>query len=153
MIKVFIQSESGSCERNLYDEKELTYRETRQLPRPYPYPYGFIPETVASDGGCVDCYVITRLSLKAGAIVECEPVGILEQDEDGEIDHKILAILPGQDLEIDAVFLQRVHEELQVFIQAIFAPFPVRVGDILPGDEATCYIQACQGPQAKRRYN
>src|SRR6266496_4181600 len=120
MIKVLIQVAAGSCDKNFYNERTLEYRETRHGSRPYPYPYGFIIGTSAADGDCVDCYLITNDTLKSGTIVECEPVGLLEQDEDGEIDHKILAAIPGQDVEVgDALLL-----EMQEFIYAIFAKYP-----------------------------
>ena len=56
--------------------------------------------TRAADGASVDCYLITHASLLAGTLVECEPIGLLEQDEDGELDHKVLAALPGQHIEL-----------------------------------------------------
>jgi len=141
MIKVCIEVEAGSCDRNLYNEKTLEYKETRRVSRPYPYSYGFILGTSAVDGDNVDCYLITNDSLKPGTIVECEPIGLLEQDEDGEVDHKVLAAMPGQDVEIG----QRLLEELRAFIHAVFASFPdvsVRVGCILPREAALHHIQA-----------
>jgi len=142
MIKVFIQVEGGSCDKNLYNEKTLEYKETRQVSRSYPYPYGFILGTSAEDGDNVDCYLITHESLESGKIVECEPIGLLEQDEDGEVDHKVLAAMPGQHVEVD----QGLLEELQDFIYAVFRQYPdvhVRVGDILPREAALHYIQEC----------
>jgi inorganic pyrophosphatase len=91
-----IQVAGGSCEKKLYNERTLECRETRRTARPYPYPYGFIIGTSAADGGCVDCYLITQDRLKAGTIVACEPVGLLEQDEGGEVDHKVLAVCPAR---------------------------------------------------------
>jgi len=143
MIKVCIEVDAGSLEKNLYHEKTLEYRETRPVSRPYPYPYGFILGTTAEEGDNVDCYLITRDSLKPGTIVECEPIGLLEQHEDGEIDHKILAALPGQDIEAGEELLK----ELRDFIQAVFAQYPdmvVRVGRILPREAALNHIQACR---------
>ena len=140
MIQVFIQVEAGSCDKNLYNEKTLEYKETRQVSRPYPYPYGFILNTGAADGDNIDCYLIANENLKPGTIVECEPIGLLEQDEGGEIDHKVLAALPGRYVELN----QRLLKELQDFIYAIFAHFPdmkVRVGPILPREAALHYIQ------------
>lgn len=141
MIKVCIEVAAGSCERHRYDEKTLEYQGTRQSSRPYPYPYGFILGTRAADGDSVDCYLITSASLKSGTIVECEPIGLLEQDEDGEVDHKVLAAMPGQDVEVGEGLLQ----ELRDFIYAVFARFPdvcVRVGRILPRQAALQHIQA-----------
>jgi len=143
MIKVCIEVDAGSREKNLYNEKTLEYKETRRVSRPYPYPYGFILGTSAAEGDNVDCYLITRDSLKPGTIVECEPIGLLEQDEDGEVDHKVLAVLPGQDVEISQELLQ----ELRDFIHAVFAQYPdmvVRVGRMLPREAALHHIQTCR---------
>jgi len=143
MIKVCIEVDTGSYEKYRYNEKTLEYRETRQVARPYPYPYGFILGTTAEEGDNVDCYIITHDSLKPGTLVECEPIGLLEQDEDGEVDHKVLAALPSQGVEADEELLQ----ELRDFIQAVFAQYPdtvVRVGRILPREAALAHIQACR---------
>jgi inorganic pyrophosphatase len=140
MIKVCIQVEAGSCNKNFYNERTLEYLETRPGSRPYPYPYGFIIGTSAADGDCVDCYLITSDRLTSGTIVECEPVGLLLQDEDGEIDHKVLAAIPGQDVALG----QELLRELQEFIYAIFAKYPdmrVRVGPILPREAALHHLQ------------
>ena len=143
MIKVCIEVEAGSCERHRYNEQTLEYKGTRRSSRPYPYPYGFILGTRAADGDNVDCYLITNERLPAGTLVECEPIGLLEQDEDGEIDHKVLAGLPGQEVEVGPGLLQ----ELRDFIYAVFAPFPdvdVRVGRLLPREAALQHIHACR---------
>src|SRR5262245_7215054 len=127
MIQVLIQVAAGSCDKNFYNEKTLEYLETRHGTQPYPYSYGFITGTSAADGDCVDCYLITSDKVASGTIVECEPVGLLLQDEDVEIDHKVLAAMPGQDVVVG----QELLLELQEFIYAIFAEYPdieVRVG-------------------------
>ena len=140
MIQVYIEAEAGSREKNRYNEKTLEYEGTGQVSRPYPYPYGFIIGTRGADGDCVDCYLITKDSLKFGTLVECEPIGLLEQDEDGEIDHKVLAAMPGETVELN----QELLSELQDFIYAVFAEYPeahVRVGRILPREAALNHIQ------------
>jgi inorganic pyrophosphatase len=140
MIQLLIQVVAGSHEKRLYDEKTLEHRETRQVSQPYPYAYGFIPGTSAEDGEAVDCYLLTKESVKSGILIECEPIGLLEQDEDGEIDHKVLAALPGQNVEVG----QELLKELGDFIQAVFAKYPevqVHVGRILSAEAAQNYIQ------------
>lgn len=135
MIKVFIQSEAGSFEKKRYNEKTLEYLSTSKLPLAYPYPYGFILDTEASDGDNLDRYIVTSSHLKSGAIVECEPIGLLEQFEDGEIDHKILASLPGEKPELN----KRLYEQLQKFIYGVFAQWPdcfIKVGEILSQKKA-----------------
>ncbi len=130
-IKVLIEVAAGSCERQRYDEKTLAYRDSHTLPRPYPYPYGFIPGTRAEDGGAVDCYVLTQDPLEPGSLVTCEPVGLLELDEGDERDDKVLATLPGEVVELGEHLLATLRD----FIEGIFAQFPeanVQVGRILP---------------------
>ena len=82
MIQVLVQVVAGSSDKNFYNERTLEYLETRHASRPYPYPYGFIIGTRAADGDCVDCYLITSERLASGTIVECEPMGLLLQDEE-----------------------------------------------------------------------
>jgi inorganic pyrophosphatase len=141
MIEVFIEVEAGSCDRQLYDEKNFEYKGTRQVSQPYPYPYGFIIGTTTADGGSVDCYILTNDRLKPGTIVACEPIGLLEMIEDGEIDHKVLATIPGQNVKID----HGLHNMLRTFIYNIFAQVPkacVEVGRILPKQAAIDHIWA-----------
>jgi inorganic pyrophosphatase len=140
MIQVLIQVEAGSRDKKLYNEKTLEYRETHRVSQRYPYPYGFIIGTRAEDGDAVDCYLITKDRLKANTIVECEPIGLLEQDEDGEIDHKVLAVMPGQDVDLDEGLLK----ELQDFIYALFSQYPdmrVSVGPVHPSEAALNHVQ------------
>jgi inorganic pyrophosphatase len=139
MVKVFIEIESGSCVRNRYDEKTLEHKGTSQISLPCPYPYGFVIGTHAADGGCVDCYLITRDAIKAGAVVDCEPLGLLEQDEGGEIDHKVLAAIPGQDVDLGP----GLYNELRNYIWAAFAHFSeahITVGRLLPREAAIQHI-------------
>ncbi|OGG45087.1 MAG: hypothetical protein A3F84_03060 [Candidatus Handelsmanbacteria bacterium RIFCSPLOWO2_12_FULL_64_10] len=137
MIKVFIQDEAGSYDRNLHNEKTLEYKSTFRISRPYPYPYGFIIGTSAEDKDNVDCYVITNERLKTGTIVECEPIGLLEQVEDGEVDHKILAVIPGEDSELGEGLLEVFRD----FISHVLGK-RASVGRLLPREAALRHIQA-----------
>jgi inorganic pyrophosphatase len=143
MIKVLIQAEAGSHDKLRYDEKTLTLIGKGRVSRPYPYPYGFVVATTAADGDNADCYVVGNVHLKSGTIVECEPVGLLEQEETGVPDHKVLAVVVGQ----EAVVPNRVLEILQDFIYAVFSDFPdesVRVGPIHSREVALWYVLKCQ---------
>ena len=143
MIKVLIQAEAGSHDKIRYDEKTLTSMSVGRVSRPYPYPYGFVIATTAADGDNVDCYVVGNDHLKSGTIVECEPVGLLEQEETGEPDHKVLAVVAGH----EAVVPEGVLEVLQDFIYGVFCDFPnesVSVGPIHSRDAALRYIRESQ---------
>jgi inorganic pyrophosphatase len=89
-IRVFVQNEAGSKSKNYHDEKTLTFLHSRVVSHAYPFPYGFIIGTNAGDGCNVD-FVLTDPPLRTGQVVECEPIGLMEQFEDGINDHNVLA--------------------------------------------------------------
>ena len=147
MIKVLIQAEAHSTDKTWYDEKSLEPIRAGKVSRPYPYPYGFVLATTASDGDNVDCFVLGDDGLKSGSIVDCEVVGLLEQIESGELDHKVLAVVAGQ----KAVLPDGVLDVLEDFIYELFAEYPnsvVSVGVIRPRDAAVQYVRECQDSRA-----
>ena len=119
-MKVFIENEAGSNQKNLYNEKTLEYRKAVTVSRPYPFPYGFFLNTTSGDGDNLDCFVLTDKKLKTGSIVNVEPVGLMEQIEDGDEDHNILANLPGETYEVT----EEVKEKLIDFVKHVFDHLP-----------------------------
>lgn len=142
MIKVFIENEAGSDRKNLFNEKTLEHKGSVTVSRKYPYPYGFILDTTSGDGDNVDCFVITERKLKTGQIVECEPVGIMEQSEDGEEDNNILAVMKGEGIAID----EKLRKRLADFVSHVFDRIEgkkVVAGDFQGKAEAISYIRRC----------
>lgn len=137
-IRVFVQNEAGSCRKNYHDEKTLSYRHSESIPHAYPFPYGFVIGTDAGDGGNVDCYVITNQKLKMGQIVECEPIALMEQFEDGIEDHNVLARLPDETVSITS----DAEEALTRHVVACFqgAGERVSVGRFLGNGDALAHI-------------
>lgn len=143
-IKVFIENEANSDQKNLYDEKTLEYKKTYTVSRKYPFPYGFILNTTSGDGDNLDCFIITEKQLKTGQIIKCEPIGVMEQfeDKDGKEDHNILAKLSGEKVLVD----QNIIESLTEFVLHVFDHRPgkiVKVGRFLNRKAAEEYIQKC----------
>ena len=152
-MKVFIENEAVSDQKNLYNEKTLEYKKTVTVSRKYPYPYGFILNTTSGDGDNVDVFIITDKVLKVGQIVECEPVGLMEQMEKSwdeskgdieEVDHNILAVLSGDK---QSVVSDDVKARLTDFVLHVFdhiRPNKNRVGNFLDKQEALKYIESCK---------
>lgn len=141
-MRVFIENEAGSNQKNIYDEKTLEYQKTVTVSREYPFPYGFILRTTSGDGDNLDCFVLTKRELKAGQIVECEPLGMMEQIEDGEEDHKVLALLTGEDTKIN----DEVKKDLTKFVSHVFDHLEgkiIKVGRFLGKEEAMECIRKC----------
>jgi len=61
-------------------------------PMRYPCNYGYIPRTLSGDGDPSDVVVVTPLPLIPGSVIRCRPVGVLQMEDDGGEDAKILAV-------------------------------------------------------------
>lgn len=58
----------------------------------YPCNYGYVPNTLSLDGDPVDVMVVAPLPIQSGAVIQCRPIGMLQMEDDGGIDAKILAV-------------------------------------------------------------
>ena len=58
----------------------------------YPCNYGYIPRTLALDGDPVDVLVATPMPIIHGAVMRCNPIGMLEMTDEAGDDSKVLAI-------------------------------------------------------------
>jgi inorganic pyrophosphatase len=143
-MQVFIENEAGSRCKNVYDERTLQLLRTVAVSASYPYPYGFVIGTVSGDGDAVDCFVLTPKSISAGTTLECVPIGLLEQVEDGEIDHKVLAVPSGTSATIDEATIAA----LEKFILGVFSHVPdkrMEIGRLLGREGAESYLRQCGG--------
>ncbi|MEM7194201.1 MAG: inorganic diphosphatase [Pseudomonadota bacterium] len=61
-------------------------------PMRYPCNYGYIPQTLSGDQDPADVLVVSPLPLIPGSVVRSRPVGILQMEDDGGDDAKILAV-------------------------------------------------------------
>jgi len=150
-FEVFVENESDSDQKNIYNEKTQEYIKTVTVSRKYPYAYGFLLDTTSGDGDNLDCFVITEQPFKTGSIVEVEPIGLMEQIDDGEEDHNILAVPVG---EVAAVN-DEVKEKLTDFIDHVFDHLDktVEVGRFLGIDAALSEIEKTQDEKGVIRYD
>ena len=148
LITVFVQNEAGSNQKNYHNETTLEYLSTKPLSRPYPYPYGFIVGTTASDGCNLDCFVITGQPLKTGQTMQCEVIGLMEQIEDGIEDHNILVIPAGESRRISP----KIEAVLTEFVLNVFRHIEskrMKVGRFLGTAQAEAYIASHRDPKAR----
>lgn len=57
-----------------------------------PFDYGFVPQTLWDDGDALDVVMLTTYPLNVGVLVAARPVGILDMNDSGEKDDKIIAV-------------------------------------------------------------
>ena len=58
----------------------------------YPHNYGFIPRTLSEDTDPLDVLVICRKPIISLALTPAFPIGILEMNDSGALDEKIIAV-------------------------------------------------------------
>ena len=59
---------------------------------PYPFDYGFVPQTLCDDGDALDVIVLTTYPLQVGILVKVRPVAFMDMTDTGEGDPKIIAV-------------------------------------------------------------
>lgn len=68
----------------------------------YPFDYGFVPQTLFDDGDALDVVVLTTHPLAPGILVKVRPVAIMEMNDGGEQDDKVVGV-PVDDPRFDEV--------------------------------------------------
>ena len=97
-LNAVIEIPQGSHLKIEYDRKRACFMIDRVEPSIYAKPvnYGFIPATKDDDGDELDVLVVTSEPIPTGVWLECKYVGVLKFEDDGEGDHKIIAV-PADD--------------------------------------------------------
>jgi inorganic pyrophosphatase len=144
MIKVFIETEAGSREKNRYDNLTLRLNESFEVPLPYPYAYGFALGTKSGDGGGIDCFVLGAEGVKTGTVIECEVIGLLEMLEGDEVDHKLITRFAyGSGSASGGGLDPAVVETIKAFILVLFKKFPevkIEFGELLGREAAREFL-------------
>lgn len=141
-MKVFIEQDGQEGIKNVFakETKELLRSEPFHLT--YPYPYGYIIDTLNEDGDELDCYIITDRKYEAGDIVEAAPIGMIEYFDNGLADHKILCALAGE----VTIITDEVKAKLKYFSEHFYDNRPevtAHDGKYLDRQQAEALIARC----------
>lgn len=118
------------------------------MPVAYPVNYGILPCTTADDGDPLDVLVLTRIPVDSGALLRVRPIGVLRMLDDGEEDHKLIAVPtsavdPGYD---DVAGVDHLSAALRDRIEAFFVVYKE-----LPEPGGRVEVGPWQGVDAARR--
>ncbi len=86
-----------------------------------PTNYGFIPQTLDEDGDELDTLVITNDPIPTGVYLKARVIGVLNFEDDGEMDHKIICV-PDDDRNTDNAIksMADIHERWKQKIEHHF---------------------------------
>jgi len=137
-IDVIIEVDRNSDKRAILKNGAIIgYRE---MLAPYPYPYGYILNTMGDDKEELDCFVITEKILPPGTVVKCQTIAAFEFKENDEKEYKILAAL-DQTEPTDSTL---VYATLVDFLKTIFKKYPdihVSFGDLVTKEKTDRIIR------------
>lgn len=102
VVNTVVEIPKGSTNKIEWDRGRAAFTLDRVEPKIFAKPvnYGFIPGTLDEDGDELDTLVVTDEPLSTGVWLEAKIIGILNFEDDGEADHKIV-VVPADDRHTD----------------------------------------------------
>lgn len=97
-VNTVIEIPMGSNMKIEWDRKRATFMLDRVEPAIFAKPvnYGFIPQTIDEDGDELDTLVVTGAPIPTSVWLKATIVGVLNFEDDGEMDYKIVCV-PADD--------------------------------------------------------
>lgn len=97
-VNTVIEIPKGSNMKIEWNRQKALFELDRVEPGIFAKPanYGFIPQTLDEDGDELDTVVITEAAIPTGVVVEAKVLGVIEFEDDGDMDHKIVCV-PADD--------------------------------------------------------
>jgi inorganic pyrophosphatase len=98
ILNTVVEIPEGSFLKIEWDRKRATFVLDRVEPSIYAKPvnYGFIPQTLDGDGDELDTLVVCDEPIPTGVWLEAKIIGIMNFEDDGDMDHKII-VVPADD--------------------------------------------------------
>lgn len=98
LVNTVVEVSKGSTMKIEWDRKRAVFNLDRVEPAIFAKPtnYGFIPQTLDEDGDELDTLIVTEEAIPTGVWLEAKVIGVLNFEDDGELDHKIV-VVPADD--------------------------------------------------------
>ncbi|MEK7594633.1 MAG: inorganic diphosphatase [Patescibacteria group bacterium] len=97
-VNTVVEIPEGSILKIEWDRNRAAFMLDRVEPAIYAKPvnYGFIPQTLDGDGDELDTLVVCAEPIPTGVWLETKIIGIMNFEDDGDMDHKIV-VVPADD--------------------------------------------------------
>lgn len=94
LVNTVVEIPAGSTQKIEWDKKRACFMLDRVEPDIFPKPanYGFIPQTLDEDGDELDTLIVTEEPLTTGIWLSARILGVLNFEDDGEKDYKIICV-------------------------------------------------------------
>lgn len=104
LVNIVNEIQIGSILKIEYRRDTGTFELDRVEPSIFAKPtnYGFIPQTLDGDGDELDVLLVCDQPIPTGVHLSGRIIGILDFEDDGEVDHKIIAV-PADNRDTDSI--------------------------------------------------
>lgn len=94
LLNTVVEIPQGSFLKIEWDRKRAAFMLDRVEPSIFAKPcsYGFIPQTLDEDGDELDTLVVCDEPIPTGVWLEARIIGVMNFEDDGEMDHKIVVV-------------------------------------------------------------
>lgn len=98
VVNTVVEIPQGSFLKIEWHRQTATFMIDRVEPAIFAKPvnYGFIPQTLDEDGDELDTLVVCAEPIPTGVWLEARIIGVMNFEDDGEMDHKII-VVPADD--------------------------------------------------------
>ncbi len=98
VVNTVVEIPQGSFLKIEWHRQTATFMIDRVEPAIFvkPVNYGFIPQTLDEDGDELDTLVVCAEPIPTGVWLEARIIGVMNFEDDGEMDHKII-VVPSDD--------------------------------------------------------
>ncbi len=98
LLNTVVEISQGSMLKIEWDRERAAFMLDRVEPAIFAKPcnYGFIPQTLDEDGDELDTLIVTGEPVPTGVWMEAKILGIMNFEDDGEADHKVV-VVPADD--------------------------------------------------------
>jgi inorganic pyrophosphatase len=97
-----IEVAKGSCLKFEQERSDMpTLILDRITSKPYPFNYGYLPNTVAYDSDALDLVIFGNTILPSGTRVRATVLGVLQVSDNGVRDDKIIAEISGDSIHLN----------------------------------------------------
>lgn len=148
-VRAIIEIPKGSSNKYELDKGSGLLRLDRVLASAVYYPanYGFIPQTYAEDGDPLDVLVFCTEAIPSLCMCDARVVGLMTMLDDGEPDHKVIAVLVNDPQYADyhkaSNFPAHTFKMLRRFFEdyKMLEDKDVEVDEIMPAEAAHAVIE------------
>lgn len=98
LVNTVVEISKWSTLKIEYNRKLAIFELDRVEPSIFAKPtnYGFIPRTLDEDGDELDTLILTNDPIPMGVALKAKLIGVLNFEDDGEMDHKVI-VVPADD--------------------------------------------------------